>query len=949
MYACTKQAASFLMLPVIIWSPLEQYQEYINSECPKCELDTVVTKSKLVPCGWTNSESIQPRLIHCVNNNVILVSRIYCCENNHRVLGHHPGIIRKFVEHDLKCVVPFHLWHVTGCTIPLVQYISDMADSGVSLRRIEAILSDNRLKQFYTIKQKFHNLHRVSSSSEPPTFPDFESESMQQWKSSPTYHAISAFYLMNFWQSERSYHQHMSQLSINPDSSWLSCDHTFKSVRNIGFIRSVDDKWINQYKGLFCVLNSEGQVLSWKITKGLALHHVQDMLESLRNRLHQQGVSLKEFYVDNCCSLRQKLQQIFGSHLQVYLDVFHAIQRISKKIPKKHPYNSECLKSLRLVFRQPGDQGKDRTMSTPSIEQLRSQLLAFKSKWNGIECNGKPVLPPAAITQIQSLLVHVNKGCLSGILPGRGTNRNERLHRELNACMSNSKYGIEFSYALLTQVLFTHNEFISAATHKRRALPISAYKHNVDSVVETFGLQFINRGDMHEENPTVPILPKVHMKELEHHQVQEALSTIQINVFDESENCDSQFLEDTLVFDFTSEDALFLLKQSVSSFYVSKSLQAMSLTVDLNGKDIFFVSFLALIQGLTKVNQGQTSYLDTVLNSWNFERVSVNGDGSCLFTSVASTLVRRVEKKDTVVIQLLLQLGVPEVNLNDISCIGRLLRVKMVEEWIQNIEYYQGFLTEDLSDIAQDFLDSSQFSGNAGDLMVLTLSNILQMPITIFTSAQNMPLVCILPTTQALLSTHPICLAYTQDSDGSPGHYDYVVESSSPTQPKRKALKCTCGRKRDSESALICSTIRCPCYREKKTCSKLCTCKHCNNHFGKRPSASSTRRRQSYDEQRQKTSGKKSLDFMKEAGEINVDGYLTLLEVLLIKVIITSCIIKGIEASEDNVFHMFTIVCGIANECTSVQFPLFARHKGLIKQHLTKVFHSIELLLKLFQ
>ena len=41
--------------------------------------------------------------------------------------------------------------------------------------------------------------------------------------------------------------------------------------------------------------------------------------------------------------------------------------------------------------------------------------------------------------------------------------------------------------------------------------------------------------------------PQVHMKELEYHQVQEALSTIQIHVFDASDNCDSQLLEDTLV------------------------------------------------------------------------------------------------------------------------------------------------------------------------------------------------------------------------------------------------------------------------------------------------------------------------------------------------------------------------------------------------------------------
>ena len=102
------------------------------------------------------------------------------------------------------------------------------------------------------------------------------------------------------------------------------------------------------------------------------------------------------------------------------------------------------MKSLRMVFRDPLDQGIKRTMPTPPKDQLRRQLLMFKSKWKDIDCNGKPILPPAAITELQSLLVHINKGCLSGIPPGCGTNRNERLHRDLNTFMSSSKYGIEF-------------------------------------------------------------------------------------------------------------------------------------------------------------------------------------------------------------------------------------------------------------------------------------------------------------------------------------------------------------------------------------------------------------------------------------------------------------------------------------------------------------------------
>ena len=58
------------------------------------------------------------------------------------------------------------------------------------------------------------------------------------------------------------------------------------------------------------------------------------------------------------------------------------------------------------------------------------------------------MLPHAAQFEIQSLLKHVDKGCLSGIEPGRGTNRNERLHRELNAIIHSSRYGVELAYGL---------------------------------------------------------------------------------------------------------------------------------------------------------------------------------------------------------------------------------------------------------------------------------------------------------------------------------------------------------------------------------------------------------------------------------------------------------------------------------------------------------------------
>ena len=100
----------------------------------------------------------------------------------------------------------------------------------------------------------------------------------------------------------------------------------------------------------------------------------------------------------------------------------------------------------------------------------------LKCTWN---VSGKHV-PPAAINEIQSLLVHVQRGCLSGIAPGCGTNRNERLYRNLNSYMAwlVVNMDLEFTFALLTSTFYRHNEHISAGIEKWREEPITAYSNS---------------------------------------------------------------------------------------------------------------------------------------------------------------------------------------------------------------------------------------------------------------------------------------------------------------------------------------------------------------------------------------------------------------------------------------------------------------------------------------
>lgn len=262
---------------------------------------------------------------------------------------------------------------------------------------------------------------------------------------------------------------------------------------NIGMSRNFDHRWITQFSALFCVMNGEGQVITWRLTRSLAFSNIEGQLESLRERFNVQGKTVTEFYIDNCCSWRNKLYQVFGSQLSVKLDVFHAVKRISDKISKKHPLRSDCMKDLSMVFRDPLDRGEERHMDTPSPSTLVSQLEAFLQKWNTVEFKGWKVLSPLAIGEAQNLKQHMLKGCLTGIKPGRGTNRNEALHKKLNKIVTSSRYGTELAYALFSTIFFLHNEKIAARKESRREKVISEYEylHEHPDSGEYFGIQWL--------------------------------------------------------------------------------------------------------------------------------------------------------------------------------------------------------------------------------------------------------------------------------------------------------------------------------------------------------------------------------------------------------------------------------------------------------------------------
>ena len=256
------------------------------------------------------------------------------------------------------------------------------------------------------------------------SYPEFE-----QNFQNPGEKVIASCIAGNYLKKEHLYTKRMCQITAE---KWLSCDHTFKVSANIGFW--LNKRWVKLYDTLFIVLNEEGIALSWKLCKGTNFPSVENVLKLLKERLDRQGKNPTIFMLDNCRSWRTKVKKVFPN-IAVKLDPFHAIQGVIKKIPKKKgctetitQLRRQMILPLKNIFREPADKGEQRTMDTPSPEIILKNIDNFMRQWKTVEFNCIPLLPSSAVHEIEKLKGHVTKGCLSGIPPSGGTNRNETLH-----------------------------------------------------------------------------------------------------------------------------------------------------------------------------------------------------------------------------------------------------------------------------------------------------------------------------------------------------------------------------------------------------------------------------------------------------------------------------------------------------------------------------------------
>ena len=158
-----------------------------------------------------------------------------------------------------------------------MEYIDNRSQEGITMQQIEVLLARNRAQLFFRPREQFLQIS-LAQCKERSDFPIFTSPSMNNWRQPPLHHAVEACFLHNFGLKENTYNHLMSQTTLSIRSAWASLDHTFRCVSNIGMVRPADNHWVKQYSRLLCILNGDGEVLSWKLTKSLSFACMEDGL-----------------------------------------------------------------------------------------------------------------------------------------------------------------------------------------------------------------------------------------------------------------------------------------------------------------------------------------------------------------------------------------------------------------------------------------------------------------------------------------------------------------------------------------------------------------------------------------------------------------------------------------------------------------------------------------------
>lgn len=733
----------YFLPKVILWSPQEQFKVCIKCPEHKCELKPVDWTSDV--CGEGGEMA---RLIFDLMGNVILVQRIYLCTNSRR--GHRMRAATPDIHNSLPSYVqeffPTEIYQRCGITKTLIHFIDTEILEGVNFLKIsEGIASLNyrgylQRRQIYQSASNGDMIVQFSDSAE------FHNNVLYSF---PSNDQLMRIFLHNFEKNRSFYVKEMNRLKL----SYLSCDHTFKISRNVGLVREVDNKFVTQFQQLFICLNEIGEVLAWKLTKSTAFSEIEDLLVSLKQRNSASGNTLEIVCVDDCCHVANKYNSIFPN-ATVKLDLFHACQRVTRTFSRQNALHKDVLKDFVQVFRQGNDLAERRQENTPDQEKIEKNINSFVDRWGNIPYSP---LTETSYSEIENLRQHVRKGCLSGIPPGCGTERNEGLHRLLNRSMISgaTRLSVELAIALLTILFYHHNQKISAKKHfcSSKVKPVAP----VDTCDND--LLFPDENILSKASSIVE-----GSKAVERH----------------GSPVDSSLLANPVIV--MAENIKDLCQESVAAAIVAATLNLQELVENIGKRcsdrsfdplDILYLdrmsNLLCTEHNVDSDDPTINSHFDTLrrhLASFNLELDTVERDGDCAFRSVVRQVTKLAHKEPDLISGHLQSLGLFKGEDQDTWTLRRLF-VDAVLADNGNVSNFIEGSRDELVGKALEFQSRGFFDQDIGDVVIRVCSSLLRIAIMVVTSSSTIPFLafhCDQP-----LTNSPVYIAYHYYGAG---HYD---------------------------------------------------------------------------------------------------------------------------------------------------------------------------------
>lgn len=418
-----------------------------------------------------------------------------------------------------------------------------------------------------------------------------------------------------------------------------------------------------------------------------------------------------------------------------------------------------------MIFRENGDLGEQRLRSTPCESTIEKNLNGFLKRWKS---TSNTCLTEESLKQIDAIRVHIKKGCLSGIPPGFGTEKNEQLHRLLNRSLLSgaTRITIELAVALLSVLFYYHSKRVasnrkySCSSKIQCVPPIRRHSLSTADVDPTKWSPF--KTQMAQEGPTEPIFS-----------------------YDRQES--TEVNSESIVVPHTIEDvcsenvAESILKAALNNYEIIKKFSEYNCNRSLNADDLLLLTNIPA--GLTMYHtedieneedifdptvEEHTQALSRNLGGFNLTTDAVPKDGDCAFRSIARMLRSTCSNPEqSELLNHLRSIGLYQSENEDTVTMRNLF----VDEVLKFDEDILAFFTdqnkEALETKALEFRRQGAFDTAIGDVVMRVCAQLLRVPIMVVTSLNSLPCVPFIPSNP--LSSKPIFVAYHYYGAG---HYD---------------------------------------------------------------------------------------------------------------------------------------------------------------------------------